>query len=234
MFTATEQLMDYSELMLRRQIAAIPDGEYRAEGFLDDDGRNRKEPLPVKVAVRIEGDSAEVDLTGSSPQVPTAFNVPFEGSTKVACFFAFRALLLDTATISEHVPQNEGSFRPIKVTAPKGTIFNPEYPASAEARFNQIQRVVDCIAKALSPVIPGEGDGRLIRRCLGDRLLRRQARRPVLGLHRGQRGRLRRPAPLRRAGHHRGADAQYAQQSRSKISACICRCFAIVTSFATT
>ena len=96
-FAATEQLMDYSEHMLRRQIAAIPDGEYRAEGFLDDDGRNRKQPLPVKVAVRIEGDSAEVDLTGSSPQVPTAFNVPFEGSTKVACYFAFRALLLDTA-----------------------------------------------------------------------------------------------------------------------------------------
>ena len=153
-FAATEQLMDYSERMLRRQIGAIPDGEYRAEGFLDDDGRNRKEPLPVKVAVRIEGDSAEVDLTGSSPQVPTAFNVPFEGSTKVACYFAFRALLLDTATMSEHVPQNEGTFRPIKVTAPKGTIFNPEYPASAEARFNQIQRVVDCIAKALAPVIP--------------------------------------------------------------------------------
>ena len=127
-FAATEQLMDYSERMLRRQIAAIPDGEYRAEGFLDDDGRNRKEPLPVKVAVRIEGDSAEVDLTGSSPQVPTAFNVPFEGSTKVACYFAFRALLLDTATITEHVPQNEGSFRPIKVTAPKGTIFQSRVP----------------------------------------------------------------------------------------------------------
>ena len=153
-FRATEQLMDYSERMLRRQIEAIPDGEYRAEGFLDDDGRTRKTPLPVKVAVRIAGDSAEVDLTGSAPQVPTAFNVPFEGSTKVACYFAFRALLLDSATTPEHVPQNEGSFRPIAVTAPKGTIFNPEYPAAAEARFNQIQRVVDCIARALAPVIP--------------------------------------------------------------------------------
>lgn len=151
---ATRQLMDYSEHMLRQRIAEIPDGEYKAEGFLDDDGRNRGKTLPVKVTVRIEGDSAEVDLTGSSPQVPTAFNVPFEGSTKVACYFAFRALLLDTATIEEHVPQNEGSFRPIKVTAPKGTIFNPEYPAAAEARFNQIQRVVDCIIKALAPVIP--------------------------------------------------------------------------------
>jgi N-methylhydantoinase B len=153
-FAATRQLMDYSERMLRQRIAQIPDGEYKAEGFLDDDGRNRDKTLPVKVAVRIKGDSATVDLTGSSPQVPTAFNVPFEGSTKVACYFAFRAILLDTATTPEYIPQNEGSFRPIEVIAPKGTIFNPEYPAAAEARFNQIQRVVDCIIKALAPVIP--------------------------------------------------------------------------------
>ena len=153
-FAATRQLMDYSERMLRQRIAQIPDGEYKAEGFLDDDGRDRDKTLPVKVAVRIEGDSATVDLTGSSPQVPTAFNVPFEGSTKVACYFAFRAILLDTATTPEYIPQNEGSFRPIEVIAPKGTIFNPEYPAAAEARFNQIQRVVDCIIKALAPVIP--------------------------------------------------------------------------------
>ena len=90
---ATRQLMDYTETMLRREIAKIPDGDYVAEGFLDDDGRNRGVTLPVKVTVKVRGDGVEVDLTGSSPQVPTAFNVPFEGSTKVACFFAFRALL---------------------------------------------------------------------------------------------------------------------------------------------
>jgi len=125
-----------------------------AEGFLDDDGRNRGEHLPIKVTVRVTGDDVEVDLTGSSPQVPTAFNVPFEGSTKVACFFAFRALLLDTHSHTEYIPQNEGSFRPIKVTAPLGCIFNPIAPAATEARFAQIQRVVDLIIKALAPVIP--------------------------------------------------------------------------------
>lgn len=151
---ACDQLMDYSEAMLRAEIAKIPDGEYVAEGFLDDDGRNRGKTLPIKVTVRIQGDGVEVDLTGSSPQVPTAFNVPFEGSTKVACYFAFRALLLDTYTHSEHIPQNEGSFRPVKVIAPAGTIFNPIWPAAAEARFCQIQRVVDLIIKALAPVIP--------------------------------------------------------------------------------
>lgn len=151
---AAEQLMDYTERMLRREIAKIPDGEYVAEGFMDDDGRDRGKTLPIKVTVRVKGDGVEVDLTGSAPQSPTAFNVPFEGSTKVACFFAFRALLLDTYTHSEHIPQNEGSFRPVKVTAPLGSIFNPIAPVAAEARFCQIQRVVDLIIKALAPVLP--------------------------------------------------------------------------------
>ena len=151
---ATRQLMDYTEAMLRRQIAAIPDGDYVAEGFLDDDGRNRGVRLPLKVTVRVRGDGVEVDTTGSSPQVPTAFNVPFDGSTKVACYFAFRALLLDTYTHAEYIPQNEGSFRPVKVTSPPGSIFNPIAPAAAEARFAQIQRLVDLIIKALAPVLP--------------------------------------------------------------------------------
>ena len=151
---ATRQLMDYTEGMMRREIERIPDGDYTAEGFLDDDGRNRDRTLPIKVCVKVRGGDVEVDLTGSSPQVPTAFNVPFEGSTKVACFFVFRALLLDTYTNQDYIPQNEGSFRPIKVTAPEGCIFNPIAPVAAEARFCQIQRMADLVIKALAPVLP--------------------------------------------------------------------------------
>jgi len=151
---ATKQLMDYTEKRMRAEIAKIPDGEYFAEGFLDDDGRNRDKTLPIKVCVRVKGDGVEVDVTGSSPQVPTAFNVPYDGSTKVAAFFVFRAMLLDTYTSTDDIPANEGSFRPIKVTAPEGCIFNPIAPAAAEARFCQIQRMADLVIKALSPVLP--------------------------------------------------------------------------------
>ena len=154
--TATRQLMDYTERVLRQRIAGIPDGEYRAEGFLDDDGRNRDVRLPIKVCVRVEGDGIEVDLTGSSDQVETGFNVPFEGSTKVACFCAIRSLLLDAETSEIKVPSNQGSFRPINVIAPKGSIYNPNFPAAAEARFSQINRVIDLIYKALAPVLPND------------------------------------------------------------------------------
>ena len=154
--TATHQLMDYTERVLRQRIAEIPDGEYRAEGFLDDDGRNRDVRLPVKVCVRVKGDGIEIDLTGSADQVETGFNVPFEGSTKVACFCAIRSLLLDAETSEIKVPSNQGSFRPISVIAPKGSIYNPNFPAAAEARFSQINRVIDLTYKALAPVLPND------------------------------------------------------------------------------
>lgn len=153
-FGAANQLMDYAERMTRQRISEIPDGDYTAEGWLDDDGRNRDRQLKVKVTVRVRGDEVEVDLTGSADQTPTAYNVPFEGSTKVAAYAGFRKLLLDAATSDIRVPSNEGSFRPIKVTAPLGSIFNPRAPASAEARFTQCNRMIDLIIRALAPVMP--------------------------------------------------------------------------------
>ncbi|MBC2836499.1 hydantoinase B/oxoprolinase family protein [Paragemmobacter straminiformis] len=153
-FAAADQLMDYAERMTRQRISEIPDGDYTAEGWLDDDGRNRDQRLKVKVTIRVRGDEVEVDLTGSADQTPTAYNVPFEGSTKVAAYAGFRKLLLDAATSDLRVPSNEGSFRPIKVTAPLGSIFNPRAPASAEARFTQCNRMIDLIIRALAPVMP--------------------------------------------------------------------------------
>lgn len=153
-FSAVDQLIDYSESILRQKIREVPNGEYRAEGFLDDDGRNREDRLPIVVTVKVEDDNITVDLTGSAPQTPTAYNVPFEGSCKVAAYAAFRKLLLDSHTIDTPVPSNEGSFRPIKVVAPKGSIFNPIFPVAAEARFTQCNRMIDLIIKALAPVMP--------------------------------------------------------------------------------
>lgn len=149
-----DELMDYTERMMRQEIRKIPNGTYRAEGWMDDDGRNRGKKLPIKVAVTVKGDNVTVDLTGSSDQVPTGFNVPFDGSTKVAVYCAFRSLLLDQAEQEVYIPSNEGSFRPIEVIAPLGSIFNPKFPAAAEARFTQCNRVIDCILRALGPVIP--------------------------------------------------------------------------------
>ncbi len=147
--------IDYSERMLRQEIAKIPDGEYETEvGWLDDDGRNRGEKLPVKVKVIVSGDEITYDLTGSSDEVPTGYNVPFEGSTVSAFTFITRMIFLDEVAYPVFVPQNEGMLRPVKVIAPEGSIFNPRKPRACFARFCQVQRAVDLALRALAPVVP--------------------------------------------------------------------------------
>lgn len=147
--------IDYSERMLRQEIAKIPDGVYETElGYLDDDGRNYGKKLPITVKVIVEGDEITYDLTGSSPQVPTAYNCAFEGTTVSAFTFITRMMFLDEVAFPVFVPQNEGMLKPLKVIAPEGTIFNPTYPAATFSRFSQVQRAVDLAMRALAPVIP--------------------------------------------------------------------------------
>ena len=152
---AARDWIAYSERMLRQEIAKVPDGVYETDvGWLDDDGRNRGVQLPVKVKVIVEGDELTIDLTGSSDEVPTGYNCPFEGTTVSAMTFIVRMIFLDEAAYPVFVPQNEGMLKPVKVIAPKGSIFNPNYPRACFARFCQVQRAVDLVLKALAPVVP--------------------------------------------------------------------------------
>lgn len=152
---AESRLMDYSEEMLRKEIEKLPDGIYKAPtGWLDDDGRNYGVPLRIETSVEIRESEIIIDLTGSSPQVETGYNVPFSGSTLPAIYTIVRSILLDEANSDVFVPQNSGIFRPIKVIAPLGSIFNPKFPASCFARFNQVNRLADQVNLAFSQILP--------------------------------------------------------------------------------
>jgi 5-oxoprolinase (ATP-hydrolysing) len=63
-------------------------------------------------------------------------------------------IFLDEDVYPVFVPQNEGMLRPVNVVAPKGSIFNPNYPRACFARFCQVQRAVDLALRALAPVVP--------------------------------------------------------------------------------
>jgi N-methylhydantoinase B len=151
---AEQELMDYSEALLRNEIEKLPDGTYEASSHLDDDGRNREVRLPVHVEVRVEGSEMTVDLSKSADQSPTGFNVPFEGSTQVGVYFTVRAMLMDTFTTDAYIPQNSGTFAPINVECREGCIFNPDPPASAFARSFAAIRMTDTLLKALSKIDP--------------------------------------------------------------------------------
>src|SRR5580704_3317366 len=156
---ASETVMDYAERLMRQAIAALPDGDYRAETRIDgfaDSPDPAKRHLPIVATVKVRGDEIEVDLTGTAPQVPDRpINMPFEGTVDVAVWLTIRSVLLDTA-VCGHVPVNDGLVRPIRITAPLGSLANPVFPAPTIARFCPGNQLADTVMKALAQAVPAQ------------------------------------------------------------------------------
>ncbi len=141
------QLIDYSARLMRYTIAAIPDGSYGAEDFLDDDGVDDRAVL-IKVRIVVKGEQALVDFTGSAPQVTGAINA-VEAITVSAVSYVFRCL------VGGEVPASAGLMAPIEVIAPRGTVVNANPPASvAGGNVETSQRIVDVLFRALANALP--------------------------------------------------------------------------------
>jgi N-methylhydantoinase B len=154
---ASEDLMDYSERLMRAAIRQIPDGVYSAtthiDGYLDDPEPSRRD-LPIVVTITVNGDEMTVDLAGTAPQIPDRpINMPFEGTVDCAVWLTLRSILLDSAVYGS-IPQNSGLTRPIKIVAPKGCLANPIFPAPVIARFCPGNALADTVMKALAPAVP--------------------------------------------------------------------------------
>ncbi len=154
---ACEDLMDYSERLMRAAIQELPDGVYSAttyiDGFLDDASAHRRD-LPICATITVKGDEMTVDLTGTAPQVSDRpINMPLEGTVDCAIWLTIRSVLLDTVSYGP-IPQNSGLTRPIKIVAPKGCLANPIFPAPVIARFCPGNALADTVMKALSQATP--------------------------------------------------------------------------------
>jgi N-methylhydantoinase B/oxoprolinase/acetone carboxylase alpha subunit len=155
---------DYTERVMRAAIAAIPDGEYCFEDALDDDGLGHG-PLTIRAAVRIAGDSAEVDFTGTDPQTEGGVNANV-AITLSACLYAFRCLVRDD------VLYNSGIARAVRVGAPAGSLVNASRPAAVAAgNVEASQRITDVVlgalGRALPHVVPAASQGTMNNVSLG-------------------------------------------------------------------
>jgi N-methylhydantoinase B/oxoprolinase/acetone carboxylase alpha subunit len=140
-------LLDYSERVTRSMLRAIPGGDYRFEDFLDNDGVSN-DPVRIAVSVRIQGDRAEVDFTGSSAQVAGPVNANY-AIAMAAAMYCFRCL------IDADVPYNAGLLRPIRVIAPERSVVNAGLPAAmAAGNVETSQRITDVILGALAQALP--------------------------------------------------------------------------------
>ena len=154
---AAQQLLQYSEELMRAFLLQVPPGTHRAEDFLDNDGISDT-PVKIAVTIRVTAQLARkhphprptvtVDFTGSDRQVEGSINA-VEAITCSACFYVFRCLL------AEDVPATAGLMRPIRVIAPEGTIVNARPPAAvAGGNVETSQRIVDVLLRALAQAIP--------------------------------------------------------------------------------
>ena len=140
-------LLDYSQSFLARAIDAIPDGEYRFDDVMDDDGTGYG-PVAIRAVVRISNDKATVDLSSCENQVAGCINCP-ASVARAAVYYCFACLL------DQHVPLNGGCFRNVEVITRPGSVVHAQYPAAVVAGNTETsQRVVDVVFGALSRALP--------------------------------------------------------------------------------
>jgi N-methylhydantoinase B/oxoprolinase/acetone carboxylase alpha subunit len=144
-----QRLQSYSEKMMRASLRDLPDGSYRFEDFLDEDGVSGK-PVRIAVEIRIEADEETVYYTGSDPQTAGPVNANL-AIVIAATGYVFRCLL------REQVPFTAGLLRPIHVIVPPGLVVSAEMPAAmAAGNVETSQRITDVLLGALAQVAPGQ------------------------------------------------------------------------------
>lgn len=139
----SREIRTRSESATRQAIASLPDGDYRK--VIHTDGIDH--PIEINCLVSVRGDEILVDYDGSSPQVERGMNVVLNYTT------AYTSYALKCA-VSPQVPHNDGSFQPVTVTAPEGSILNPRFPAAVAARHIVGHFLPHAVLGALAEIIP--------------------------------------------------------------------------------
>ncbi|HVC33466.1 MAG TPA: hydantoinase B/oxoprolinase family protein [Chloroflexota bacterium] len=139
-----DEIIARSDSAMRQAIAGLPDGSYENTAMTD----GYEEPVRLHVRVDVNGDSVLVDFAGTSPESRFGINVVMN-YTQAYATFALKALL------APDVPNNEGSFRSLIVTAPQGCILNCRRPAPVAARHILGHFLPALIFGALADVVAG-------------------------------------------------------------------------------
>jgi len=138
-----DEIIQRSEAAVRAEIRKLPNGEWTNETWSD----GFEEPIVVRCTVRIADEDIFIDFSGSSPQSTRGINVVLNYTHAYASFAIKAAVCPD-------VPHNDGSFRPVHVSAPAGSILNALDPAPVASRQVIGHFIPSAIFAALSGAMP--------------------------------------------------------------------------------
>lgn len=144
---AVKTIFEQCEAAARAKIRAVPDGTYEAEAFLDNDGVTETR-IPIKVKVIIAGDEMTVDYSDMAKQVRSCINSGFAGGGRTTARLAFKYL------IAKDEMANEGTYRPLKLILPEGTLLSASPTAAMSLYPMPFPTVIDAVIKALEFALP--------------------------------------------------------------------------------
>lgn len=139
----SQMILDRTEIAVRNAIRDVPDGTYTSEVMID----GFDSPITIGCQVTVKDDELIVDYAGTSPQVNRGINVVLNYTHAYTTYTLM-------ASLAPGIPNNEGAFRPIHVTAPEGSVLNCRRPAPVSARHLIGHFVSQPILSALSTVVP--------------------------------------------------------------------------------
>jgi N-methylhydantoinase B len=146
---AMDELLAYSERVVRAAIRELPDGRFEGSDLLEA----RTGMLEIHAAVTIAGDSIDIDFEGTAPQYDGNLNCPL-AVTRSACFYVVRCLT------APDLPASGGAFVPVTVRAPEGCLVNARSPAAVAAGNTETSsRITDVVFDAFSNAIPVPAQG---------------------------------------------------------------------------
>ena len=144
---AATQLLDYSERWMRAEIRDIPDGTYKFEDCMEDDGITN-EPVWMRLKLVIQDDEVIADWRDSDPQSLGPVNATFV----VTAAATYSALLHVT---SKDIPLNSGCYRPVRLVTTPGTVVNVRHPGPCVGGNTETHpHLQNVVMAALSQAIP--------------------------------------------------------------------------------
>jgi N-methylhydantoinase B len=139
-----------AETLMRANIAALPDGHYRYDDFLDNDGVTDT-PLPIALDLTIAGDRMTLDFSRSAPPCDGPLNIS-RATTIACCYVALKHLFTE-------VPANAGCLAPIDFVVPDTTLLGVSAPKPVGGYTETILRVIDVIFGAFAQAAPERANG---------------------------------------------------------------------------
>jgi N-methylhydantoinase B len=170
---AMAALIAYADLLVRRGIERIPDGEYRAEDAMDDDGFGNG-PLRIAVQLRVAGDRIDLDFSGTAPQTEGGVNAV--ASITSSCVRYVTRCVVE-ALLEQPLPAGGGEMSAVRITLPPRSLVNAGPPASVAAgNVETSQRIADVLLRAfgeaLPDLVPAQSQGTMNNLAIGGSDLR--------------------------------------------------------------